>query len=580
MTARFAYLSAYRATFLEITFTDIYYHYERIQTLSSYSYHKKRSFYMPVISAVAYARYSSDKQQESSIVVQLAAIKQFCQRHNVQIVREYIDEAQTGTSANRINFQKMVSDVQLKDFQYIIVHRMDRWARNVDDARYYKKYFKKYGIKIISAIEEFDDSPEGEFFELISLGIAEMYSKKLAREAKAGVMANAREGKAHSGTPPIGYAKKDKRYVLVEEEAKAVKIMFEMAADGYGYTSIANYLNSNGYRRANGKLYSNHLHDILRNREYTGEYIFNKGAYRARNEPYNSHKERPSSEIIRIHHGMPQIISYDLFNKVQSMLDARKIQSDGLRSPKRTALLSGLCICGICEGTITASWSGTEKKRIPIYICNHKKSGCNGKAINAEYLEDYILSLLSDCLLLPRNYDCLCELIKTCYINASDELDKKSDELLSRIREIESKIEEYRKSQTEGDKCINNIIEGNIRQLEVEKGDRLYEKENIDGNIAMFPPYNVKTISRLSKIIRDLLESQEVKERRNGIIKMIYKINIDNDYVKSIVNFQELLNSPFPILLTVIERRDFIARAENHYRRSLTFHSLNVAVGK
>lgn len=393
-------------------------------------------------------------------------------------------------------------------------------------------------------------------------------------------MANAREGKAHSGMPPIGYAKKDKRYVLVEEEAKAVKIMFEMAADGYGYTSIANYLNSNGYRRANGKLYSNHLHDILRNREYTGEYIFNKGAYRARNEPYNSHKERPSSEIIRIPHGMPQIVSYDLFNKVQSMLDARKIQSDGLRSPKRTALLSGLCICGICEGTITASWSGTEKKRIPIYICNHKKSGCNGKAINAEYLEDYILSLLSDCLLLPRNYDCLCELIKTCYINASDELNKKSDELLSKIREIESKIEEYRKSQAEGDKCINNIIEGNIRQLEVEKGDRLYEKENIDGNIAMFPPYNVKTISRLSKIIRDLLESQEVKERRNGIIKMIYKINIDNDYVKSIVNFQELLNSPFPILLTVIERRDFIARAENHYRRSLTFHSLNVAVGK
>lgn len=98
---------------------------------------------MPVISAVAYARYSSDKQQESSIVVQLAAIKQFCQRHNVQIVREYIDEAQTGTSANRINFQKMVSDVQLKDFQYIIVHRMDRWARNVDDARYYREIYKR-----------------------------------------------------------------------------------------------------------------------------------------------------------------------------------------------------------------------------------------------------------------------------------------------------------------------------------------------------------------------------------------------------------------------------------------------------
>ena len=535
---------------------------------------------MPVISAVAYARYSSDKQQESSIVVQLAAIKQFCQRHNVQIVREYIDEAQSGTSANRISFQKMVGDAQLKDFQYIIVHRMDRWARNVDDARYYKKYFKKYGIKIISAIEEFDDSPEGEFFELISLGIAEMYSKKLAREAQAGVMANAREGKAHGGTPPIGYAKKDKRYILVEEEAKAVKIMFEMAAEGYGYTAIANYLNSNGYRRSNGKLYSNHLHDILRNRQYTGEYIFNKGAYRARNEPYNSHKERPSSEIIRIPHGMPQIVSYDLFNKVQSLLDARKRPMCVSRSNRKVFLLSGLCTCGICNNSATCGCSMSKEKRIYHYCCTHKKIGCNGKAINAEYMEDYILSLLADCLLLPRNYDNLCELVKTCYINASDELNKKSDEVLSKIREIESKIDEYRKSQAEGDKCINNIIEGNIHQLEVEKGNRLYEKENIDANIAMFPSYNVKTTSRLSKIIREMLESKEAKERRNGIIKMIYRINIDNDYVKSIVNFQELLNSQFPILLTVIERRDFIARPENHYRRSLTFHSLNVAVGK
>ena len=70
------------------------------------------------------------------------------------------------------------------------------------------------------------------------------------------------------------------------------------------------------------------------------------------------------------------------------------MKRDGLRSPKRKALLSGLCSCGICKGTITASWSGKENKKIPIYICCHKKSGCNGKAINAEYLEEYILSLL------------------------------------------------------------------------------------------------------------------------------------------------------------------------------------------
>ena len=113
--------------------------------------------------------------------------------HNIELIREYVDEAQTGTNANRKAFQTMVKDALDEEFQFIIVHRMDRWARNVDDSRYYKKYFGKYGIKIISAIEKFDESPEGEFFELMSMGMAELYSKKLSRESIAGKLTNARE---------------------------------------------------------------------------------------------------------------------------------------------------------------------------------------------------------------------------------------------------------------------------------------------------------------------------------------------------------------------------------------------------
>ena len=159
---------------------------------------------MVQLEGVAYARYSSDRQQESSIVVQLAEIRRFCERHNINLVREYIDEAQTGTNANRKSFQEMIQDAQKKQFRFVIVHRMDRWARNVDDARHYKKYLRKYGIKVVSTIEEFDETPEGEFFELMSMGMAELYSKKLARECRAGLLANAREGKALGGMPLLG----------------------------------------------------------------------------------------------------------------------------------------------------------------------------------------------------------------------------------------------------------------------------------------------------------------------------------------------------------------------------------------
>ncbi|MDE7158716.1 MAG: recombinase family protein [Clostridiales bacterium] len=152
----------------------------------------------------AYARYSSESQQESSITVQLAAIRKYCAMYDIELEHEYVDEAQTGTNANRKQFQQMVKDAPLREFDIIIVHRMDRWARNVDDARYYKKYFAQYGIKVISTIEKFDETPEGEFFELLSMGMAELYSKKLSREAVAGKIANAKLAKTHGGNPLLG----------------------------------------------------------------------------------------------------------------------------------------------------------------------------------------------------------------------------------------------------------------------------------------------------------------------------------------------------------------------------------------
>ena len=74
--------------------------------------------------AVAYARYSSDKQQESSITVQIGAIRKFCETHQINRIREYIDEAQTGTNANRKEFQQMIADAKNRVFQFVIVHRM------------------------------------------------------------------------------------------------------------------------------------------------------------------------------------------------------------------------------------------------------------------------------------------------------------------------------------------------------------------------------------------------------------------------------------------------------------------------
>ena len=80
--------------------------------------------------AVIYARYSSDNQNEQSIEGQLRVCQDYAQRNDILILNTYIDRAMTGTNDNRPDFQKMIKDSSNKEFEYVIVYKIDRFSRN------------------------------------------------------------------------------------------------------------------------------------------------------------------------------------------------------------------------------------------------------------------------------------------------------------------------------------------------------------------------------------------------------------------------------------------------------------------
>ena len=106
-----------------------------------------------------YGRYSSERQQETSITVQFAEINKFCKANGIEIVASYADEARTGTDGEREQFQQMLADAALGTFDVVVVHRWDRFARNVELALAAKKELELCGVKIISTVENFDDTP-------------------------------------------------------------------------------------------------------------------------------------------------------------------------------------------------------------------------------------------------------------------------------------------------------------------------------------------------------------------------------------------------------------------------------------
>jgi site-specific DNA recombinase len=192
--------------------------------------------------------FSNTKQREESIMHKLDKVREYCLKNGFELVEEYIDEAQSATTDKRIRFQEMINDAEFADWRYIVVYKFDRLSRNVSDAFHYKKHLLKLGKQIISVIEDFDSNTlEGGFFNLISMGMSEFYVNNMRREIIAGLMQNARSARATGGISPLGYGYgKDQKHFVIEHEAEAVRLIFQMVADGYSYKDIAKTLNEKG----------------------------------------------------------------------------------------------------------------------------------------------------------------------------------------------------------------------------------------------------------------------------------------------------------------------------------------------
>ena len=91
----------------------------------------------------------------------------YCEKNNINIVRIYSDEARSATTDDRPQFLQMIKDSELGLFNAVIVHKLDRFARNRYDSAFYKRILKKNGVRLISVLENLDDSPESIILESV-----------------------------------------------------------------------------------------------------------------------------------------------------------------------------------------------------------------------------------------------------------------------------------------------------------------------------------------------------------------------------------------------------------------------------
>ncbi|TLN23598.1 recombinase family protein [bacterium] len=354
----------------------------------------------------AYCRYSSDNQREESIDAQLRAITDWAQKHGHTIVATYLDEAKSATNDDRPRFLDMVKDAVHRSFQAAVVHKLDRFARNRYDAAFYRRELRNHGVQLISVQEPLDDSPESVILESVLEGMAEYFSKNLAREVRKGQHENALKCRHNGGIPPLGYSvNPDKTYAVNEHEAAAVRMIFDMAAAGHSHADTIRSLHNLGFTSKSGKAFTrNSIHDILKNEKYTGTFVYNRSAAKDLDGKRRHRQSKDSSEIIRIEGGIPRIISDETFRAVQARMADRK--QGGRARSTRTYLLSGIVYCGICGAPMIGSKinSTRGKPSYAYYSCSSRKhlKPCGNRNVDAAFLEDLVLSRIRNEIANPE----------------------------------------------------------------------------------------------------------------------------------------------------------------------------------
>lgn len=494
-----------------------------------------------LLKAVAYCRYSSHLQREESIKAQLRAIQKYTDDNGYILLDSYIDEAQSAKTDDRIAFQQLMSDIKSGNIQIdaVIVHKGDRFARNRYDAAIYKNFLKQHNVRLISVTENLQDNPESVILESVLEGMAEYYSLNLQREVRKGLRENALDARATGGKPPLGYDidKLTQKLIINETEAEAVKMIFRMYLDGYGYSEIINELNANGYKTKRGQTFGkNSINSILHNLKYTGVYTYNLVApkYKASGKPIRYGKAE-NEDVIQIDGAVPQIISKEDFEAVQTKMRERQHKA-GRYNAKANYLLSGKIYCGECD----SPYSGNKRKARadhPEYIsyrCSRQngKRKCSNKEIRKELIEEAVLKKISDIIfdssMIPKILDNINDFIiekessvKLSKINAENrikELSKQIDNLVDVIANTGSKAVIERLESLENEKAV---IEDKIYRLNRELSKKMISKTQL---------------KRLFSRAKNLFEQGTLDASKKLIDLFVERVDVYKDHIEIKLN--------------------------------------------
>lgn len=304
--------------------------------------------------AAAYVRVSTDRQDEYSLDSQLKLIREYAAAHDMDVPPEFVfvEDGISGRSAKkRPAFQRMIALAKDKarPFDFILVWKYSRFARNQEESIVYKSMLSKIGVDVVSISEPLDDSPFGSLIERIIEWMDEFYSIRLAGEVRRGMAEKVSRAEIVT-VPAFGYDVRGKTYVP-NENADTVRKMFSDFLAGKGLVTIARELADAGVRTRRGSVPTNRwVRYILENPVYIGKIRWSREG----KIDYAHGADKGNDRAVLIDGGFEPVVDPETFSAVQKKLERRASALPYSRHDQQADwMLKGLVRCSNCGATLT-----------------------------------------------------------------------------------------------------------------------------------------------------------------------------------------------------------------------------------
>lgn len=486
-----------------------------------------------VMKIAAYCRVSTEKEaQIDSLEKQIEFFNEFTKKNGYELYKLYADEGISGKQIkHRKQFQQMMIDAKAKKFDKVVVKDVSRFARNTVDLLQSVRELKSYGVQV-DFLNNGEVMEGGSEFILTILGaMAQQESANMSKRVKFGKDVTAKKGRVPNLV--FGYDKiPDERYTLKinEEEAKIVKEIFESYVyKGIGTTKIAWNLNDRGIRtkKTKSKWVQTSIVRMLKNPIYTGR-VTNKKS-EVTDFITGTRKELPEEEWIVVEKPEMRIISDELFNRAQELLEQRSNEFKLNNKREKTEYVFSTLIyckhCGYSFRRIKRKYTADGPEYIR-WVCSGRNSMGVNHCPNTTVIDEE-------------------ELLNAIKIYLKSIIKNKKDFM----KAVEKEFEKITKLRENNERSEESLLK-EIEKVTVKKQKYMEMFQNEIINIQELKKYTNPLNEDIARLERELkLITSEIKEK--DVLEK--ELNKTIKTVDDILNNQTITNAMLKTIIDVIE---------------------------